>query len=352
MFFLPFLSVPRPAEGRLRRAAPLWTLVAALLLTACDRSGSQPMPVVIYASVDEPFARAVLDEFTRKTGIPVRLVPDSEAGKTTGLLRRIEREAARPRADVWWSGEVFGTIALGYAGLLAPYDSPAGGDISPEWRDPNGLWTGMAARARVVVFHTGRVGSEALPTTWPELTEPTWAARSTLANPLFGTTRGHWAVLFAEHGAERGREMLTSLRNARAVVADGNSHVVRLVAAGGADAGWTDTDDCWVGQARGDSIDLVYPTIGPDRPALWIPCTVALVRGGPNPAGAQRLVDFLVSETVEKRLYESDARHIPVRPALRKRLGYAGPHPAALDYARAAAELAAVDAAVRDILLR
>ena len=42
----------------------------------------------------EPFAREVVAEFEKRSGIHVQLVPDTEAGKTTGLVRRI---ASHPR---------------------------------------------------------------------------------------------------------------------------------------------------------------------------------------------------------------------------------------------------------------
>ena len=85
--------------------------------------------VVVYCSVDEQFARAVLKEFERRTRVRALTVFDSEAGKTTGLVNRIRAERGRPRADVLFSGEVFNTILLAQEGLLASYDPPTAADI-------------------------------------------------------------------------------------------------------------------------------------------------------------------------------------------------------------------------------
>ncbi|NUQ48387.1 MAG: ABC transporter substrate-binding protein, partial [Phycisphaerae bacterium] len=187
--------------------------VLGLLLTGagCERAVRQDAAaapaarLVVYTSVDEVFARAVLEEYTRKTGVRVDAVFDSEAGKTTGFLHRLRREAARPRCDVWWSGEIFGTIELAREGLLDAYDSRAAADIPSVWRDAQHRWTGCAARARVLAFDPGRVPVDRLPLTWAELVQPEWAARSAIANPQFGTTRGHVAALFAYWGPERAR---------------------------------------------------------------------------------------------------------------------------------------------------
>lgn len=42
--------------------------------------------------------------------------------------------------------------------------------------------------------------------------------------------------------------------------------------------------------------------------------TVALVKGGPNPAGAQKLLEYLVSEKTEARLIDLGAVQLSVRP--------------------------------------
>ena len=81
-----------------------FTLVAMLtLLVGCGGKGSEE--VVVYTSVDDVFARPVAEQFEQATGIVVRLVPDTEETKSTGLVNRLIAERERPRADVFWSGD-------------------------------------------------------------------------------------------------------------------------------------------------------------------------------------------------------------------------------------------------------
>ncbi|MGE0480770.1 MAG: extracellular solute-binding protein [Phycisphaerae bacterium] len=325
-------------------------LLGALLAAGCER---QPV-VVVYTSVDQQFAQEILQEFSRRTRVRVEAVYDSEAGKTTGLVRRLEREAAHPRCDVWWSSEVFGTIELARRGVLAAYESPAAADLPAEWRSSTHMWTCSTARARVAVYRTDRWRAEALPTRWLDFGAPEWAPRLAIANPQFGTTRGHLAALFAYHGESAGRAFLESLRSHAARIADGNAQVVALVNGEAAAVGMTDTDDVWVAQRRGQPVDLVYPALADDLPALWIPCTVALIAAAPHEPDAKRLVDFLVSAEVERRLAMSDSRNVPLRSA--ERAGLDDPHqrrtPERLDYDRIADALPAAASAARDILLR
>ena len=102
---------------------------------------------------------------------------------------------------------------------------------------------------------------------------------------------------------------------------------------------------------------MIYPDLdcpGDSRTVpgtLWIPCSVALVAGGPQPQSGRRLVDFLASAEIEKRLYQSASRNVPVRPALRKTLQIDAPKIAPIDYAAAAATLPESDALMQDLLL-
>src|SRR3990172_3920079 len=126
----------------------LWVIVAGALPPASGQ-------VVVYCSIDENVGRQVLDAYKARTGLEVSAVYDSEAGKTTGLVQRIVREsqAGRPRADVFWSSELFNTILLARMGLLEAYESPQAADIPARFKDREHRWTALAVRARVLAFH-------------------------------------------------------------------------------------------------------------------------------------------------------------------------------------------------------
>lgn len=333
------------------------SLVATVLslVAGCQRQEGREAPpsLIVYCSVDEAFGRSVLDRFEQKTGIDVQVVFDTEAGKTTGLVNRIISEAAagRPRADVFWSSELFNTILLARKGLLTGYDSPAAVDIPARFKDKEHRWTALAARARVLAFDPKRTSRDQVPASWEALARADVAPRLALANPLFGTTRGHVAAMFALWGPDRGRAFLTGLREGGALVVDGNSTAVRTVIAERADFAATDTDDVWVAQRSGASLDLVYPDMG-DGGTLLIPCSVAIVSGAPHAERARALVDYLVSAEVERLLAESDSRNLPVRAALREAMKIAWPPESKVTYDAVADAMDEAVAAVREILIR
>jgi len=236
--------------------------------------------VNLYCSVDEGFARDILEQFETRTGIHVAVTFDLEAGKSTALFNKIvaESRTGRPRADVFWSSELFNTILLARKGLLAPYPPTTATDIPERYKDKNHLWTAVALRGRVLAFDPGKASPETGAIRWEDLAQTSIAEHTVMANPLFGTTRGHVSAMFALWGSERARAFLQSFRDHGGRLADGNSTALRRVISGQAAFAATDTDDVYVAQKRGVSIDFVYPDMG-DGGTLLIPCSVALIKG-------------------------------------------------------------------------
>ncbi len=334
----------------------LLSAIAFATSTGCKKDsngdGAQVARPVVYCSVDEQFAREIITKFEAETGIKAEVVFDSEAGKTTGLVNRIidEGKAGRRRADVFWSGELFNTILLGRQGLLEPYKPSTADDIPERYRDPGHHWTATGVRGRVLAFDPKVTPADQVPTSWTDLADPGVAGRTALANPLFGTTRGHVAAMFALWGSEKGRAFLEDLRRYEVRIVDGNMTAVRNILDGRVAFAATDTDDVWVVQRRGASIDLRYLDMG-DGGTLLIPSTTALLRGSTNP-DARRLVDFLVSAEVERLLAKSAWGSVPVRPWLREELGMEWPAESKVDHQAVADSMDEAVQAVREILIR
>ena len=298
---------------------PYWFFLALLCLlvpAGCDRGGQQSgaATVVVYTSVDEPVARPILDEFTRRTGIKVEARTDTEANKSAGLVARLEAEKNNPKADVWWGNEVFRTIRLADAGVLAPYESPAAKDVPPLFKDPSHLWAGSALRARVIGVSKGLPAGVEPPwqTSIEALTRPEVKGRIAIANPRAGTTSGHVAALYVLWGEEKASAYFRSLRDNGIKVLGGNGDVAAELSNGTVWLGLTDNDDVENVSREGGVVRAVLPdqdTYG----TLTIPCTAALVAGAKNPDAAKKLIDYLLSPEVEKRLIDAKFAKYSVR---------------------------------------
>jgi iron(III) transport system substrate-binding protein len=241
------------------------------------------------------------------------------------------------------------TIELANEGLLEPYDSPATRDWPKKYRDENNRWYGFAARARVIAYAPDRIPSDNVPKTWMELTQERFKNRIVMADPRFGTTGGHLAVMkvFWDHEVMPGyfEAFIEGLAtNHTRMLPSGNAGVVEAIAKGEADIGLTDTDDVWAAQAQELNIAFVYPNHSTEKGAtgigtLLIPNTVGLIKGGPHPQPARELMEFLLSEQVERTLAKSVSHNIPLRAKLAGDFAdEIPPDPLKVDYVAVAAE--------------
>jgi iron(III) transport system substrate-binding protein len=264
----------------------------------CDQSPRSASPeVVLYTSIDEPVARPVIEAFTKKTGIKVVLVTDTEANKSVGLAERLRAEKNRPRADVWWGNEPFHTIRLANEGLFQPYESPSAKDIPAAFKDSLHRWAGNGLRWRVIASTAQRISHV------EDLINQDGVA---LARPTAGTTAGHVASLYVRWGDERADEFFRALRRRNVKVLGGNGPVATAVANGEARYGLTDNDD--VRNVRKPTVMLDEVTAHADKDdsiGLPIPTTVALVANRPDSPAAKQLVDFLLSQSTEAMLQEA-----------------------------------------------
>jgi len=311
-----------------RRAAlqTIGAIAAGSILPACDRRASPDPKVVLYSSADDEILKQVVAAFEKNSGIKVGIVTDTEATKTTGLVQRLLDEKDRPRADAWWSSEPLGTIWLAREGVLAEHTPGALAAGRPDALNARAKWFIIPGRARVIAYSTSRIKPGDVPQLPRDLALPAWKGRVGMARPQFGTTRSHMGALVAIAGEPGLRSWLGAMKNNGVRLYDGNASVVRAIAQGEIDAGLTDSDDVYAAARNGWAVAMRaeapdtndVPSGLPSIGTIVLPNTVGLVAGGPNRAAGEALVDFLLSEEVERMLASHESRHIPVRDVLAK----------------------------------
>lgn len=302
----------------------LFCLLMALPLTACG--GSDEAKVTLYCGVDQDQSRRIADLFRQQTGVAVDYHGETEAMRSVGLPKRIMEERGRPRADVYWSNEIMHMVHLCKSGVMAPLPTGVAEQFPGAWRDPGGKYVAFGARARVFL-----VNKELLPDPkdWPrkveDLLDPKYAAMgyaTSMAEPLTGTTYTHAVALLTgdEAGAKKFFQAVAAAREEGTMkVVSSNGRVMRTVAdsSGKVCFGLTDTDDSYIALTEKDpkgNLVVVYPDSAEDGiGTVLIPNTAAIVKGGPHPEEAERLLRWLVSPIVEEELARSRSAQIPLR---------------------------------------
>ena len=276
--------------------------LALLVWQALDRD-----KLVVYCAHDAVFAEAILRDFEKQTGIPVVVKFDTEATKSLGLAEQIIREAAHPRCDVFWNNELLGTLDLAQRGLLEPHKGAGWQRIPEQFRDPDGRWTGFAARLRVIIARTDAPQ-------WDESRLITGdLARFAMAKPLYGTTLTHYTVLWREWGATRLQQWHADVRRRGLREVPGNAQSKETVAVGVCDAAFTDTDDFFEAKDEGKPATM-RPVQLETGQTICIPNTVAIIRDAPHGENARKLADFLLTAKTELALARSKSRQIPLGP--------------------------------------
>ncbi|MSR41100.1 MAG: hypothetical protein EXS10_04275 [Phycisphaerales bacterium] len=305
---------------------PTFASMTASILQGCNSRGADGA-LVLYTSIDEAVARESLAILETKAafscGVAARY--DSEAMKTTGLANLIRAERDAPRADVFWSSEQFQMAALASEGALEKLPTALLESWPAEWRDPNGCWIAMNARARVLCFDSRKVSPTFGPQLWSDFATVQDVDGIAIADPRFGSTRGHFAAM--QQVYERDSPGLFSamleglLRNKARLLPGGNAAVVDAVLRGEVMYGFTDTDDAIAAMDAGKPLSFILPRHFKEGVAgggtMMIPSTVGIVTGSKRLACAEECVRFLICPESEARSAQSALRTLPLGRGVR-----------------------------------
>ena len=205
------------------------------------------------------------------------------------------------------------TIRLKEKGLLAPFHPSRESDLPATFRAKDGTWYGFAARGRILLVNTKLVSEADRPKGIKDLLNPRWKGKIAMAKPLFGTTATHAACLFTTWGDDKAKQFFRDLKANGVQVLSGNKQVAQAVGSGEAAIGLTDTDDAMGEIDAGNAVTIVYPDREPGGlGTLFIPNTLAIVKGAPHQKAAEALADHLLSPEVESALAKGPSAQIPL----------------------------------------
>lgn len=259
--------------------------ILAVMFALCGCAEKQRV-VVVYTSQDQIYAEPLLEKFTRETGIKVLPLFDSESVKTAALAGRLVAEASNPRADIFWSNEELISRSLVERGVI---DAKS--------------WARAGHRTRRMIINTNKVSLADAPKSLEELAHPKWSGRVAMAYPVYGTTAAHMVSARQNWGDAKWRSWCEKMAANKPFVVDGNSLVVKLVGAGEAWIGLTDSDDLAAGLRN--NLPLASIAVTSDFPP--IPNSVGIIRGAPHPIEAERFFKFAQSESALRELVALNA---------------------------------------------
>lgn len=252
--------------------------------------------IVIYTSNNQQSVQAVTD--TAATLLP-KVKISTITGGSGQLLRRIEAEAAKPQADIFWSSSP-NTLGA-FKALYEPYKSPNAASIAADLSEASGLWTAANIHVVTMMVNTNQLGGAPRPKTWADLLDPRWKGKIIIADPANSSTA--FTILW---GVSKllGVDALKKLAG-QVTVTSAAATVLRAVAQGEYAIGLTFESNAYAYVAGGQKeIELVYPEDG----TFTSPESLVLVKNAPGGALARKAYDLLLAKETQIALLEAAFR--------------------------------------------
>ena len=216
-----------------RGALVLAAAVVLLPLVACgDGGGGSGGGLTIYSGRNENLVRPLLERFAEETGIDVHV----KYADTSELLPTILEEGSATRADVFFSQDAGALGELSIKGLLRALPDDVLDQVDDRFRDTDGKWVGVTARARVIAYNTDRVRPEDLPRSTLDVTDERWKGK--VGYPPTNASFVAFVTSLRETvGEDRTRRFLEGLEKNGAKRYDNNVLTLEAVASGEVDLG-------------------------------------------------------------------------------------------------------------------
>lgn len=267
---------------------------ATFVVSAAGREPTETL--TIYAGLLEEHAALVAQEFQNATGIRTNFVRMS-GGE---ILARIRAESENPQASVWYGGGSLTFIEADNLGLLHHYKSPTAEVIPPQFKDPDGAWTGI---------YSGYLGFVAdqewlddvgmpMPQVWDDLLDPRLEGEIVFAHPGSSSTAYNVLVTMLQlKGEEAGWEYLQRL----------NQNVRQYTKSGSAGGRMIQLHE--VGLTIGYLHDAIaFKREGYDHMVFTAPAdgtgyeigAVAIIKGAPELDAAKKFVDWVLTPEAQE----------------------------------------------------
>lgn len=212
-------------------------LVSVLILTGCssdagndsssensDAEVAVAESIVVYSGRNETFIKPYFDEFELLTGIKV----EARYGDSAELAAQLLEEGTNSPADVFLSQDAGAIGAVAAAGLLQEIASDRYSAVPSQFTDPNGFWTGITGRARVVAYDSELIDAQDVPTKIDGLLQPQWRGLIGIA-PTNASFQSFVTAMRQVRGDDATLEWLKGIAANEPVIFEKNSQMIEAL---------------------------------------------------------------------------------------------------------------------------
>ena len=276
--------------------------------------------VNVYSARKDHLLKPVLDEFTKQSGIKVNLLSAGE----DQLLERLKTEGKDSPADLFITTDVVHLHKARVAGVLQPVQSQTVNQAIPAaYRDPQGYWVGLSARARVVFYAKDRVKPSDI-TTYEDLADPKWKGRICVRSSSSTYNQSLLAGLIAVNGPAKAEAWAKGIvDNMARKPQGGDRDQINAVAAGQCDIAIANTYyfGGMLTSSKPDEreaaakVGIAFPN-QQGRGAHMNVAGAGVTASAKHKAEAVKLLEFLAGPDAQ-RLFAEANNEFPVRPGVK-----------------------------------
>lgn len=270
--------------------------------------------LTVYSGRSDKFVIPVVEAFTEKTGIKVRL----HNAKSTALINKLTLEGKRTEADLFLSNDA-GNLQVGAdKGLFLPLSDELSKDIPEQYRASDNSWIGLSSRMRVLVANTNSDHIDSLNSVF-DLADPNLKDHLAITHSANGSYIAGATVYMLSAGDDKTKQWLEGMKaNVDGKVFNKHSKVVKAVADGKADVGLV--NHYYIYRHLAKDPDAPIKIILPDQGENGIGVAeniagIAISKYSKKTDAAKQFIAFLVSEEGQKIFAEVN-REYPVRPGV------------------------------------
>jgi iron(III) transport system substrate-binding protein len=272
--------------------------------------GEEPADLQVYSARHYDLEEA-FEDFTDEAGITVEFIYGDDAE----LLERLKAEGDDTPADIFMTVDAGNLWNAARQGEFRPIDNAALDEAVPaDLRDPDGLWYGLALRARTVMYNPDNVDPAEFDTkdTYAALTDRKWRGRLCMRDATASYTQSLVASLIDLYGRD---ETLKIVQGWVANGVDVMSNDIELLKA--IDAGVGITNHYYLARELEEKPDMKVEPFWASQDGAGVHVNISgagIVKSSDNPEQAEQLIEWLATDGQSE--FVDDNHEYPVNPSV------------------------------------
>jgi iron(III) transport system substrate-binding protein len=283
---------------------------------------ADPGQLVIYSGRKESLIGPVIQQFEESSGIEVEV----KYGSSAPLAALLMEEGEKTPADIFYAqdpgaiGSVENMLKPISTNILMDTITDDDGttsevDVVPTWaKSPQGLWTGITGRARVVVYNTAALSEADLPNTMQGFCDTKWKGRIGWA-PSNSSFQTMITAMRQEWGEAQTKEWIECIRDNDARVYSKNTPQVEAAAKNEIAVGFVNHYYLYkfvLDAAEGDDFAArnYHPRSGGPGSMVMV-SAAGILRTSQNTENAEKFIQFMTSK-VAQSYFANSTREYPL----------------------------------------